>query len=398
MMNFDCDVLIVGAGPVGSTIAYQLGKNGLDVVIVEKKKQIGYPLQCAGILSKHIFSFNDLPDEIILNKVKGAFLHTQNHILNVEKESEVAYVIDRIAYDEFLLNRAVENGVKLINQKAIDFDVENGIVYLSDNKKIQAKIIIGCDGYNSVLSQKMGNEQLMFNASQMLVRIDEVSVETFRDSKKNINDYVDTYIMEEILPGFIWNIPVGNDHYRVGLFSQHSHKKQDEILTDFLNNHFEYEIIEKYKGFIPIFNEKNIIVRKRAILIGDAAAQVKPTSGGGLLLGFDGCNIASRYVLEAIESEDIDILKCYEKQFNKKYLREFNYQFKVQKTLNLLSDKDLDYLFLKLKENDCEKLISDYGDMDTQSTLVKEFIKRGLLFKIIPTFLFKKITNIFGFR
>ena len=306
-MNFDCDVLIVGAGPVGSTIAYQLGKNGLDVVIVEKKKQIGYPLQCAGILSKHIFSFNDLPDEIILNKVKGAFLHTQNHILNVEKESEVAYVIDRIAYDEFLLNRAVENGVKLINQKAIDFDVENGIVYLSDNKKIQAKIIIGCDGYNSVLSQKMGNEQLTFNASQMLVRIDEVSVETFRDSKKNINDYVDTYIMEEILPGFIWNIPVGNNHYRVGLFSQHSHKKQDEILTDFLNNHFEYEIIEKYKGFIPIFNEKNIIVRNRAILIGDAAAQVKPTSGGGLLLGFDGCNIASRYVLEAIESENIDI-------------------------------------------------------------------------------------------
>ena len=60
-MNFDCDVLIVGAGPVGSTIAYQLGKNGLDVVIVEKKKQIGYPLQCAGILSKHIFSFNDSP-------------------------------------------------------------------------------------------------------------------------------------------------------------------------------------------------------------------------------------------------------------------------------------------------------------------------------------------------
>ncbi|MBQ2352771.1 MAG: NAD(P)/FAD-dependent oxidoreductase, partial [Methanobrevibacter sp.] len=151
-MNFDCDVLIVGAGPVGSTIAYQLGKNGLDVVIVEKKKQIGYPLQCAGILSKHIFSFNDLPDEIILNKVKGAFLHTQNHILNVEKESEVAYVIVRIAYDEFLLNRAVENGSKIINQKAIDFDVENGIVYLSDNKKIQAKIIIGCDGYNSVLS------------------------------------------------------------------------------------------------------------------------------------------------------------------------------------------------------------------------------------------------------
>ena len=59
---------------------------------------------------------------------------------------------------------------------------------------------------------------------------------------------------------------------------------------------------------------------------------------------------------------------------------------------------NLDYFFLKLKQNDCENIISEYGDMDTQSTLVKEFIKRGLIFKIMPKFLFKKIINIFGFR
>jgi hypothetical protein len=91
-------------------------------------------------------------------------------------------------------------------------------------------------------------------------------------------------------------------------------------------------------------------------------------------------------------------LKKYEHEFNKEYSKEFSYQFKVQNTLNLLSDDDLDYLFIKLKENDCEKLISKYGDMDEQSILVKEFIKRGLIFKIIPTFLFKKVINIFGFR
>ena len=61
-MNFDYDVVVVGAGPVGSTISYYLAQNGLDVAIVEKKKQIGYPLQCAGILSRHIFENNELPD------------------------------------------------------------------------------------------------------------------------------------------------------------------------------------------------------------------------------------------------------------------------------------------------------------------------------------------------
>ena len=78
-MNFDFDAVIVGAGPVGSTIAYYLCRNGLNVAILDKKKQIGYPLQCAGILSGHIFDLNELPDEVVLNTVRGAFLHTQNH-------------------------------------------------------------------------------------------------------------------------------------------------------------------------------------------------------------------------------------------------------------------------------------------------------------------------------
>ncbi len=397
-MKFDCDVVIIGAGPAGSTIAYYLAKKGLEIILVEKKKQIGYPLQCAGILSRHIFNHNELPDDIILNAVNGAFLHTQNHILNVKKDHEVAYVIDRIAYDEFLLKRAMDAGVNLINQKATDFDIKDGITYLSNNQKITSKIIVGCDGYNSKLSDSLGNVQSNYAASQMLVEIDENDMKSFRKSDEIINNYVDTYLLEEILPGFIWMIPIGDNLYRVGLFSTHSHKRQDEILTGFLNDNFYYEIIEKYKGFIPVFSGNNGIVKDRAILIGDAAGQIKPTSGGGLLMAFDACRIACKYITESVRKDDLDILKGYQKEFNKKYSKEFNYQFKVQKTLNILSDEDLDYFFLKLKENNCEELISEYGDMDAQSALVKEFIKRGLIFKIMPTFLFKKIINIFGFR
>ena len=396
-MNFNCDVVIIGAGPVGSTISYYLSQNNLKVILVEKKKQVGYPLQCAGILSKNIFEYNELPESIILNKVNGAFLHTQNHILNVKKNEDVAYIIDRISYDNFLLKRATDNGVDFLNQKAVDFNIEKGITYLSNNDEIHSKIIIGCDGYNSKLSKKIGNNQKHFIASQVLAEIDIESMTSFRNSHE-INNHVDTYLLKSILPGFIWIIPLKNNHYRIGMFSNNPYKKQNEILKEFLDNNFNYNILEKYHGFIPIFNDKNQIVKQRAILLGDAASQIKPTSGGGLLIGFDACKIASKYVVEAIKKDNINILKNYQKKFNKKYQKEFNYQFKVQKTLNLLNNEDLDYLFLKLKENHCENLISTYGDMDTQSTLVKEFIKRGLIFKIIPSFLFKKVINIFGFR
>ncbi|MDO5810816.1 MAG: NAD(P)/FAD-dependent oxidoreductase [Methanobrevibacter sp.] len=397
-MSLDSEVVIIGSGPVGSTIAYYLSQRNLDVTLVDKKNQIGYPLQCAGILSKHIFDYNELPDNLILNTVKGAFLHTQNHILKVEKQENVAYIIDRIAYDEHLFKRAIENGVKFINEKAIDYDVENGIAYLSHGTQINSKVIIGCEGYNSGLSQKMGNTQSNFNASQMLVEISDENIQSFRDSTASIDEYVDTYLTNDILPGFLWVIPLGNNQFRVGLFSNHTHKQQNDMLNDFLNQNFEYEIIEKYKGFIPIFNEKNLLVKGHAVLIGDAAGQVKPTSGGGLLIGFDACEMASRHVANAVENDDISLLRDYQKEFHKKYHKEFSYQFKVQRTLGLLSDEDLDYFFMKLRQNDCERIISEYGDMDRQSTLVKEFIKRGLIFKIMPTFLFKKIINIFGFR
>lgn len=397
-MNFDSEVAIIGSGPVGSTIAYYLSQNGIDVTLIDKKKQIGYPLQCAGILSKHIFEYNDLPENLVLNTVKGAFLHTKNHILNVKKQENVAYIIDRVAYDEFLFKRAIENGAKFLNKKAIDYDIENGITYFSDDTPFKSKIIIGCEGYNSKLSETMGNVQSNYMASQMLVEIDDENMTNFRDSNDAINDYVDTYLMEDILPGFLWIIPTKNNLFRIGLFSNHTHRQQHELMTDFLNENFEYDIIEKYMGFIPIYNEKNDLVKNCAMLIGDAAGHVKPTSGGGLLIGFDACEIASRHIVNALKNDDISLLRDYQKEFNEKYHKEFNYQFKVQKTLSLLSDEDLDYFFLKLKQNDCENMISEYGDMDTQSTLVKEFIKRGLIFKIMPKFLFKKIINIFGFR
>ena len=397
-MNFDYDVVVIGAGPVGSTIAYYLAKKGLNVSIIEKKKEIGYPLQCAGILSKHIFDYNDLPDSIILNTVKGAFLHSKNHILNVKKEYDVAYIIDRIAYDKYLFKRAIDNNVQFINQKAVDYDIQKGIVYLSNNQKIKGKVLVGCDGYNSLLSKHLDNLQSYVSASQILVEISDVDIKRFRNSHNQINQYVDTYLIEDILPGFLWIIPIKNSQYRIGLFSNDNHKTQNEFLYNFLSKNFDFHIIEKYKGFIPIFNEKSQIVKNRAILVGDAAAQIKPTSGGGLLLGFDACKIASKYIEKSIKEDDINILTQYQNDFNRKYLKELNYQFKVQKTLNLLSDDDIDYLFYKLKENNCEKLISEFGDMDTQSTLIKEFIKRGLIFKIIPNFLFKKVTKIFNFR
>lgn len=401
-MNFHYDVAIVGGGPIGSTLAYHLSKEKLNICIIEKKKEVGFPLQCAGIVSKSIANFNEVPNDVIINKVKGAYLHSPNEILKVQKQEEEAYVIDRISYDRFLLKRAIKNNVKLIREKVINVDYEKGTILCESGKAIKSKIIVGADGYKSKISNILKNEYENFHASQLLVEISNIAINKFRKSNDlNTNEYVDTCVKEELLPGFLWFVPVEENLFRVGLFSNHSYKEQNQFLKDFLRNNFKedsYKILEKYKGIIPIYNDKITLVKERVLLIGDAACQIKPTTGGGLLIGFDSCRIASEYIIKAIKNNDIAILNRYAKEFKKQYLKEFNYQFKVQKTLNILSNDDLDYFFNKLKENDCENLISQYGDMDKQSILIKEFIKRGLIFKVIPNFFIKIVSKIFGIK
>ena len=406
-MTFDYDVAIVGAGPIGSTLAYKIAKEGYDVVILEKKREIGIPLQCAGIVSKKLRNFNEIPKGLILNEAKGAYLHSANHTLKVEKDKTEAFIIDRVAYDQFLAKRAIDEGAKLFTQcKVFDVDSKSGLIKCNDGEEIFAKVIVGADGSKSFVSSLFNDKFNYFNASQYLVETSHISNCNSSRNNININDnnnFVDLFAISKILPGFLWCIPTSKNGYRVGLFSNNTYKDQKKVLDEFLANDKRFDgcnILEKYRGKIPIFDKSKKLVNDRIIIIGDAASQLKPTTGGGLIMGFDTCNIAKEAILKFLnndEQDNLGYLKEYEKNFKKKYSKELGYQIKVQQTIENLSDDDLDYMFVKLKEKNAEEIISQYGDMDKQSVLVKEFIKRGLIFSIIPKVFFRKLTSIWSF-
>ena len=408
-MSFDYDVTIIGAGPIGSTLAYELAKEDINVCLIDKKKVIGLPLQCAGIINKRVLDVNQFPDELILNKAKGAVLHSKNHSLTVSKEEDQAIIIDRVALDQFIYNRAIENGVdSYFSSKVLAIDDLEGKVSFkneSAEKSIKSKIIVGADGPLSIVSSAFGNDFDYYCASQYLVKIEE---------DNNQMSFVDLYAYGDLFPGFIWQIPVSKNIFRIGLFSNYDYKRQNEILDDFLENDFnydDYEIIEKYKGKIPIYKKENKLFKNKALIIGDAASQVKPTTGGGLLIGFEAVGMAKKAIVNALNSEDFNslnlekethddkeilenCLKSYQDDFEERFIKEFSYQFKVQKTLCTLSDDDLDYFFEKLKEKEADKLISEYGDMDNQSILVKEFLKRGLVLSLLPAIHKKELAKI----
>ncbi len=393
MTNYD--VLVVGAGPVGTTFARHMALKGFKVGVLEKKNEIGVPLQCAGLLGKQIKNVNPLPDELIINQVYGAYLHSpSNHQLKVAKNEPQAYVLDRVGYDKFLAQLAVDAGVDLfLNHRVKDVDIKKGRIYLNNDKgEMSAKVIVGADGYNSLVSEKVSNKSPKnpdrVQAAQFLVNFENNLFDT---------NYVHLHVRADISPGFLWTIPLSESTARIGLFGSSDYHKLNNILKDFLNQNTdfgEYSISKKYYGMIPVYNSKKKLVSSRILLLGDAAAQVKPTTGGGLIMGFKCAKLAADVTSRALDNDNMAILADYESEYQNKFKRELNMQLRVQNIFKTLSNSDLDYMFDKLKEKGAEKIISEYGDMDSQSPLIKEMIKNGLLFTILPKILSRRILSL----
>ncbi len=381
------DVLIVGAGPVGTTFARYMAEKGFEVGIIEKKTRVGVPLQCAGLLGKQIKEVNILPDELIINPFYGAYLHSpSNHVLKVAKDKPEAYVIDRVAYDQFLAERAVDAGAELfLKQNVRDLDPKNTGVLLTNGKKdYSGRIMVGADGSDSIVSRKLSrgsSDEKQLQAAQLLV-----------DFGRDLFDMdcVHLHAYSTISPGFIWVIPLTTSTARVGLFGNFDYHTLNDMLKRFLDSDQDFEgyrVIKKYTGRIPVYNNKKKIVKDNVLLLGDAASQVKPTTGGGLIIGFKCAQIAANAAEKALEKDDMGILREYNANYNKNFKNELKTQLMVQKIFSSLSDDDLDFMFRKLKEEGAEDIISKYGEMDDQSSLVKELFKRGILFKILPKIL-----------
>ncbi len=377
----DYDVIVVGAGPVGSTFARNIAKKGFKVLILEKKIQIGQPLQCAGLLGTSIRKINDLPKHVIINEVFGANIYSpSSNRLYVNKNEPHAYVIDRIKYDDYLSKEAINAGADILfKHNVMNVDSKRGIVTFKNSggiNQLSARIIIGADGPNSIVSKSINSSAEHMKAAQYLIKLNDAI------NTDNVNLYLNNYLA----PGFKWFIPIDNHHMRFGVFGNYDYKTLTNQLNNLLKIKKEYNpvILEKYYGKIPIFSPNKKIYENRVLLLGDAASQTKPTTGGGLVLAFNCSKIAVGIVERNLEQKNNINLKDYQSLYKKFFFNELKVQKKISNIFASLTDSDLDNLFIKLNEKNVEKIISDIGDIDSQSFLLKELFKTGVLFDILP--------------
>ena len=380
----DYDVIVVGAGPVGSTYAYHMARKGYDVAIFDMKNRIGEPLQCAGIVSTNIDLCEKVPEEIIYNKITGAKIYSPDKtLLHVHKNQTVAYVLDRIYYDKYLFQRALDSGVTChLSSRVMDVDIENTTIKTTDNTYTSKIIAVAC-GPISATSKKLNPDvkDETFMAIQYTI-----------DTKNQDTDNVQLEVYNEILPGFLWKIPLNDTKQRLGLFTDISYKEAEKILNDAMQD--DDVIIEKHTGLIPKYNKDKKIAYNNTILIGDCASQIKPTTGGGLIVGANMAGLAADKSDLTLKQNDNKYLLEYEKEYHKRYDNEFKAQQNVQDIIRELSDDDFNYMFKKLQEYNVDKIISEYGDMDTQTPLLKQLVKTGIIFKLLPKIGVRRLKNI----
>jgi flavin-dependent dehydrogenase len=299
---------------------------GYRVVVLEEDSEIGKPLKCSGLISRNIKKF--FPEiegwGVIENEVDFAVLHSKRSEM-VLKKKRAAYVIDRAKFDK-KLSGLLESDVRL-NCKVEGTRIKGGrIEVLTKNKNFECEMVIGCDGPGSIVGKFAGQRETV---KGLIGIVDE------RDYSKNVDLYFNKTFLKD---GFFWKIPRGKT-IEYGMWGKYA-KFQD------MEKFFGVRNYKKFAGIIPVKPVRKSY-RERMLLIGDAAGQVKPWSGGGVIYGMTCAKIAAKVIEKAFRFNDFseNVLGEYEKQWKEKIGRQIKFGLLFRKFLKSSTDLQLDIIF-----------------------------------------------------
>lgn len=342
-------ITIIGAGPIGSYTAYKLSKEGEEVEVYEEHENIGEPMQCAGIITSEINSIIKLNKNVIINKPTHIKIKSPNNELKLETTD---IIIDRTRFDQWLARKAKKQGAKYHlghrylgkKGKTLYFETKKGL------KKVKTDITIGADGPLSKTAKTHGMQKKEYYIG-IQARI-----------KGRFNPKTYEVYLGSMCPGFFaWIIPEDKKTARVGLAAK---KYSSKLLEEFLKEKKYTKIIDKQAGLIPIYNGKKA-QKKHIYLIGDAAGQVKATTGGGIIPSLKAADILT----ECIRNN-----KNYDKQL-KPIKRQLFMHRKIRQILDKFTDKDYDKLLEMLKKEKVQEVLKE-TNRDKPIKLAKKLITK----------------------
>jgi len=342
------DVIVAGAGPIGSHVACKLAELGYSVSVMEEHQQIGEPVQCSGIIGQECVKRYQIPKDVILAESQSAkFFSPSGKHIRLATEEVQAYIVDRRAMDVAFADRARSAGAEYhlatrIDNVRIDSDwvrvkASNG----TGSKYHKAKVLIIASGFGSKLPYKLG-----------LGRISDYIAGSQMEVETSGVDEVEVYFSQNTAPGFFgWLVPTGAGRGLAGLFSRSAPRRHLDRFIRKLKT--EGKIMAEGKvtsGGIPLKTLPKTYA-DRVLVVGDAAGQVKPTTGGGVYYGFLCADIAVEVLDKALSSLDCsrDVLSLYEKGWKKWLSRDLRIGYFARKFYEKLNDRQIETMFRMLE-------------------------------------------------
>lgn len=351
----------MGAGPAGSAAARACTEEGLKTLCIEEHGTIGYPVQCAGLLSTSAFSECGVSNRSILNEVSGArMVSGLGGELLFDAGVTKAYVVDRCLLDREMAQKAADAGAEFRLKTSASGIRGTSLLTrgIRGREEIPFRLLIAADGPRSSVARMLGLQR-----SEVYLAGIQAEVPCEMDPR-----YVELH--PNAAPDFFgWVIPVSATRARVGLCARKNAKDHfDRFIT-----HYGGNSLHLASGVIPL----GVMPRtygRQTLIVGDAAGFAKPTSGGGVYTGVRSAKHAAAVAVACVARGEFDdgSLWDYERRWKEDFGRELNIGMRALRMRQKMAPEEIDRLCRALNDPEIIQTIVEHGDMDRPDTLLRK--------------------------
>ena len=309
----DWEVIVIGGGPAGSTVARYVAEGGCEVLVIDGRDPIGTPLQCGELVPTNEEMTRlcpDVPDiDDLLQTPPSAISRETSEMFLVPPSGKPlsypfeGFMLNRVVHDEALVELAKSKGAEYLVNSRVDSIDENS-VKLRDGRVFNAKVIVGAGGHNDPLRKSFWNE------SGLKIPVKFVLMDG------DFGDAVELHFGSMAPGGYAWMFPK-KEGANIGVGIQNKFSKGQNLndLTDNFVNRYNGEISFTGAGSLPMSGTIKTFVKGNYVLVGDSAGMVLPSNGAGITIAMIGGRIAGQVISEHLNNGIS--LSEYESRWNK---------------------------------------------------------------------------------